>query len=83
MPGGAIAVVSGQAGFDLKEILKRDPQQAGREALGRANSDVLVNETGIGIPIVANRNLKVRAAAFTDGRHPRRVAKLSKGLSNE
>jgi ribose 5-phosphate isomerase B len=33
MPGGAIAVASDHAGFDLKEILKRDLQEAGREVL--------------------------------------------------
>jgi ribose 5-phosphate isomerase B len=33
MPGGAIAVASDHAGFDLKEILKRDLQQAGHEVL--------------------------------------------------
>jgi ribose 5-phosphate isomerase B len=33
MPGGAIAVASDHAGFDLKEILKRDLQQAGHAVL--------------------------------------------------
>ena len=33
MPGGAIAVASDHAGFDLKEILKRDLQSAGYEVL--------------------------------------------------
>ena len=33
MPGGAIAVASDHAGFDLKEILKRDLQDAGLEVL--------------------------------------------------
>jgi ribose 5-phosphate isomerase B len=33
MPGGAIAVASDHAGFDLKEILKRDLEQAGHEVL--------------------------------------------------
>jgi ribose 5-phosphate isomerase B len=33
MPGGAIAVASDHAGFDLKEILKRDLQDAGHEVL--------------------------------------------------
>jgi ribose 5-phosphate isomerase B len=33
MPGGTIAVASDHAGFDLKEILKRDLQAAGHEVL--------------------------------------------------
>src|SRR5690349_20036008 len=33
MPGGAIAVASDHAGFDLKEILKRDLQEAGHEVI--------------------------------------------------
>jgi len=33
MPGGAIAVASDHAGFDLKEILKRDLQDAGHDVL--------------------------------------------------
>lgn len=33
MPGGAIAVASDHAGFDLKEILKRDLQEAGYDLL--------------------------------------------------
>lgn len=33
MPGGAIAVASDHAGFDLKEILKRDLQEAGHAVL--------------------------------------------------
>ncbi|HQS15158.1 ribose 5-phosphate isomerase B [Reyranella sp.] len=33
MPGGSIAVASDHAGFDLKEMLKRDLQEAGHEVL--------------------------------------------------
>ncbi|WP_422036191.1 ribose 5-phosphate isomerase B [Reyranella sp.] len=33
MPGGFIAVASDHAGFDLKEMLKRDLQEAGHEVL--------------------------------------------------
>jgi ribose 5-phosphate isomerase B len=44
MPGGAIAVASDHAGFDLKEILKRDLQEAGREVLDLGtNSTVSVD----------------------------------------
>lgn len=38
MPGGAIAVASDHAGFDLKEILKRDLQEAGHEVLDLGTS---------------------------------------------
>jgi ribose 5-phosphate isomerase B len=38
MPGGAIAVASDHAGFDLKEILKRDLQQAGHDVLDLGTS---------------------------------------------
>jgi ribose 5-phosphate isomerase B len=38
MPGGAIAVASDHAGFDLKEILKRDLQGAGHEVLDLGTS---------------------------------------------
>jgi ribose 5-phosphate isomerase B len=38
MPGGAIAVASDHAGFDLKEILKRDLQEAGHEVLDLATN---------------------------------------------
>jgi ribose 5-phosphate isomerase B len=40
MPGGAIAVASDHAGFDLKEILKRDLQQAGHEVLDLGTNSV-------------------------------------------
>ena len=43
MPGAAIAVASDHAGFDLKEILKRDLQEAGHEVL-----DLGTNSTAIG-----------------------------------
>lgn len=42
MPGGAIAVASDHAGFDLKEILKRDLQETGHEVL-----DCGTNSTGL------------------------------------
>ncbi|MBI2739805.1 MAG: ribose 5-phosphate isomerase B [Rhodospirillales bacterium] len=38
MPGGAIAVASDHAGFDLKEILKRDLQEAGLDVLDLGTS---------------------------------------------
>jgi ribose 5-phosphate isomerase B len=58
MPGGTIAVASDHAGFDLKEILKRDLEAAGLEVLGLG--------TRIGISMAANRNPKVRAAVVHD-----------------
>lgn len=41
MPGGAIAVASDHAGFDLKEILKRDLQEAGLEVLDLGTNSTL------------------------------------------
>jgi ribose 5-phosphate isomerase B len=41
MPGGAIAVASDHAGFDLKEILKRDLQEAGHEVLDLGTSSAI------------------------------------------
>jgi ribose 5-phosphate isomerase B len=40
MPGGAIAVASDHAGFDLKEILKRDLQEAGLEVLDLGTNSI-------------------------------------------
>ena len=49
MPGGAIAVASDHAGFDLKEILKRDLQEAGHEVLDLgANSTASVDYPDFG-----------------------------------
>ena len=50
MAGATIAVASDHAGFDLKEILKRDLQEAGHDVLDLA----------------ANRNPKCRAALAHD-----------------
>jgi ribose 5-phosphate isomerase B len=50
MPGGAIAVASDHAGFDLKEILKRDLQEAGLEVLDLGtNSTLSVDYPDFGI----------------------------------
>ncbi|HZX88400.1 MAG TPA: ribose 5-phosphate isomerase B [Reyranella sp.] len=50
MPGGAIAVASDHAGFDLKEILKRDLQEAGLEVLDLGtNSSQSVDYPDFGI----------------------------------
>jgi ribose 5-phosphate isomerase B len=53
MPGGAIAVASDHAGFDLKEILKRDLQEAGHEVLdlgtGSASQSVDYPDFGVAV----------------------------------
>ena len=50
MPGGAIAVASDHAGFDLKEILKRDLQEAGLEVFDLGtNSSQSVDYPDFGI----------------------------------
>ena len=91
MAGTTIAVASDHAGFDLKELLKRDLQEAGYAVLdlgtnstasvdypdfgramgeaiasGKAEKDVLVCGSGIGISIAANRNPMVRAVLAHD-----------------
>src|SRR5471032_2125317 len=81
MAGVTIAVASDHAGFDLKEILKRDLQEAGYAVLdlgtnstasvdypdfGKAEKGVLVCGSGIGISIAANRNPMVRAVLAHD-----------------
>src|SRR3990167_2880524 len=67
MAGATIAVASDHAGFDLKELLKRDLQQAGHDVLDLGtNSTESVDYPGIGISIAANRNPKVRAALVHD-----------------
>jgi len=70
MPGGAIAVASDHAGFDLKEILKRDLQLAGHEVLDLGtNSTASVDYPDFGKAMaeaIANRHPKVRAALAHD-----------------
>ena len=51
MPGGAIAFASDYTGFDLKQFLKRDLQEAGHEGLdlgsnSTASADDLAYGTG-------------------------------------
>jgi ribose 5-phosphate isomerase B len=56
MPGGAIAVASDHAGFDLKEILKRDLQEAGHEVLDLGtNSPESVDYPHFGKAIAAGK----------------------------
>jgi ribose 5-phosphate isomerase B len=56
MPGGAIAVASDHAGFDLKEILKRDLQEAGHEVLDLGtNSPESVDYPDFGKAIAAGK----------------------------
>lgn len=76
MPGGAIVVASDHAGFDLKESLKRDLQQAGHEVLDLGTTapqsvdypdfGAAMAVCGIGISIAANRAPTVRAAIVHD-----------------
>jgi ribose 5-phosphate isomerase B len=52
MPGGTVAVASDHAGFDLKEILKRDLQDAGHEVLDLGtNSTQSVDYPDFGIAL--------------------------------
>ena len=55
MPGGAIAVASDHAGFDLKEILKRDLQEAGHVVLDLGTNLRLVTAVAYTVRIVEAR----------------------------
>ena len=92
MPGGTIAVASDHAGFDLKEILKRDLQEAGHEVLDLGtNSTASVDYPDFGKVACGARLIGVETArealkVFLDtewagGRHAGRVDKLSKGCT--
>ena len=71
MPGGAIAVASDHAGFDLKEILKRDLQEAGHDVFDLGtNSMASVDYSGFGTAM-AGRGVLVCGT----------VAKPSKGCT--
>jgi ribose 5-phosphate isomerase B len=82
MPGGAIAVASDHAGFDLKEILKRDLQLAGHEVLdlgtnstasvdypdfGKAMADAIAKGTAARGVLVCGTGIGISIAA---NRHP-------------
>jgi ribose 5-phosphate isomerase B len=72
MPGGAIAVASDHAGFDLKEILKRDLQEAGHEVLDLGtNSTASVDYPDFG---------KAMADAIASGRAERGVLVCGTGI---
>src|SRR5580704_6941134 len=72
MPGGAIAVASDHAGFDLKEILKRDLQEAGHEVLDLAtNSTASVDYPDFGRAV---------AHVITAGKAGRGVLVFSTGI---
>lgn len=72
MPGGAIAVASDHAGFDLKEILKRDLQDAGHEVLDfGANSTASVDYPDFG---------KAMADAIASGKVERGVLVCGSGI---
>src|SRR6185503_17558307 len=83
MAGATIAVASDHAGFDLKETLKSDLQQAGYAVLDLGtNSTASVDYPDFGAALaaaVAREALKVfLATPFAGGRHAPRVAKLSR-----
>lgn len=72
MPGGAIAVASDHAGFDLKEILKRDLQEAGHEVLDLGtNSTASVDYPDFG---------KAMGDAIASGRAERGVLVCGSGI---
>jgi ribose 5-phosphate isomerase B len=72
MPGGAIAVASDHAGFDLKEILKRDLQEAGHEVLDLGtNSTASVDYPDFG---------EAMANAIASGRAERGVLVCGTGI---
>jgi len=57
MPGGAIAVASDHAGFDLAESLKRDLPMAGRGTLDLGTASTLP-ATALGRPAASPRFFK-------------------------
>jgi ribose 5-phosphate isomerase B len=72
MPGGAIAVASDHAGFDLKEILKRDLQEAGHDVLDLGtNSTASVDYPDFG---------KAMGDAIASGRAERGVLVCGSGI---
>ena len=72
MAGATIAVASDHAGFDLKEILKRDLQQAGHEVLDLGtNSTASVDYPDFGVAM---------ADAIASGRAPRGVLICGTGI---
>ena len=72
MPGDAIAVASDHAGFDLKELLKRDLQHAGHDVLDLGtNSTASVDYPDFG---------KAMADAIASGRAGRGVLVCGTGI---
>jgi ribose 5-phosphate isomerase B len=72
MPGGAIAVASDHAGFDLKEILKRELQEAGHDVLDLGtNSTASVDYPDFG---------KAMGEAIASGRAERGVLVCGSGI---
>ena len=72
MPGGAIAVAADHAGFDLKEILKRDLQEAGFSVLDLGtNSTVSVDYPDFG---------KAMAEVIASGKAERGVLVCGTGI---
>ncbi|MBX9942517.1 MAG: ribose 5-phosphate isomerase B [Reyranella sp.] len=72
MAGASIAVASDHAGFDLKELLKRDLQQAGHDVLDLGTSST----ASVDYPDFG----KAMAEAIASGRVPRGVLVCGTGI---
>src|ERR1700704_3109100 len=94
MAGATIAVASDHAGFDLKEILKRDLQEAGHDVLdlgtnsttsvdypdfGHAMAEVIASGRAEGGVLVGRTGIGISIAA---NRHPKCRAALANDVTS-